>query len=69
MNIKLLAKFFSKQRRVDDKDLETLYHMDDIWKNVYEENRIELSFSDARILANKEVIKFIYENRSNKDGL
>ena len=54
--IKILAKFFTQSRNENDVYLDKLFSLDDDWKKVYEENRIVLSFSEAKILANEFII-------------
>lgn len=60
--ITLLAKFFSKERNVKDVYLDSLYKLDDIWGKVYQENRIKSDFTTAKILANEEVINFVFNS-------
>lgn len=50
--IRILAKFFSLRTEGDDR----LFDLDDYWNEIYNENRIRLSFEDAKILANECVI-------------
>jgi hypothetical protein len=57
--IKLLSLFFSKQRVMGCPQLDELFELDDLWKKIYNENRIKHSFGEAELMANEEVIKKI----------
>lgn len=54
--IRILAKFFANIRIDGDPYLEKLFLLQDYWEEIYNENRIRLSFSAAKILANECVI-------------
>ena len=52
-----LAKFFAKECKVGDPLLSIIHSIYDDWKLVYDKLRIETSFSEAAIQANKFVIE------------
>lgn len=52
----ILAKFFANARIEGDKYLDRLFSLQDYWAEIYNENRIRLSFEAAKILANECVI-------------
>jgi len=54
--VRILAKFFLKNRVEGDPYIERLFLLDDYWNEVYTANRIRLSFESAHILANEYVI-------------
>jgi hypothetical protein len=54
--MRILAKFFTDVRLQDDIHLNRLFELRDYWNDIYNENRIRLSFEAARILANECVI-------------
>jgi len=54
--MRILAKFFANTMIEGDPYLDRLFLLQDYWKEVYDENRIRLSFDAAKILANECVI-------------
>lgn len=56
---KILAKFFSNYRMEDDPDLNILLDLDDISKNVFDENKYKMSFDEARLKANEYIITLL----------
>jgi hypothetical protein len=57
--IKLISLFFSKQRIIGCPQLDELFELDDLWKKIYNENRIKHNFGEAALMANEKVIKKI----------
>ena len=55
----LLSKFFAKDRIQGDSLLEKLFELDDMWKYVYDNNRIRFSFSTAREMANERILNHV----------
>jgi hypothetical protein len=59
----ILAKFFANARIEGDPYLDRLFSLQDYWDEIYDENKIRLSFHAAKILANECVIaKVLSEN-------
>lgn len=58
--LRILGKFFSKSRNEGCPHLDNLFALDDYWKEIYEQNRIRLSFEAATILANECVIAKVF---------
>lgn len=54
--MRILAKFFANTRIEGDTHLDRLFSLQDYWDEIYNENRIRLSFEAAKILANECVI-------------
>ena len=56
---KILAKFFSNYRMENDPDLNILLDLDDISKNVFDENKYKMIFDDARLKTNEYIITLL----------
>ena len=56
---RLLAKYASHQRLVDDPDLEKLLELDDLRRGVYEKHRIPTSFATAQLIAEETVFRHV----------
>lgn len=54
--MRVLAKFFANTRIEGDPHLDRLFLLQDYWDEIYNGNRIRLSFEAAKILANECVI-------------
>lgn len=54
--MRILAKFFANTRIEGDPYLDRLFSLQDYWDEIYNENKIRLSFEAAKILANECVI-------------
>lgn len=53
---RLIAKFTTKVRLQGDAELQTLENLDDYAAQIYRENRIKMSFEDAKVLSYESVI-------------
>ena len=56
---RLLAKYASHQRIVDDPDLEKLLELDDMRREVYEDHRIPTDFATAQLIAEETVFRHV----------
>lgn len=57
--VKILAKFFTKQRHHDDPDFDYLLILDKNWDKIYNQNKFKYSFSEAELLANEFIVSKI----------
>jgi hypothetical protein len=60
--MRILAKFFAGSRIEDDPHLDKLFLLQDYCDEIYNQNRIRLSFEAAKILANECVIAKVLSN-------
>ena len=63
--IDILSLFFAKHFVENSKYFETLLKLKDIWDKVYDDNRMKTSFSEAQVLANKEVISQLFYQKKD----
>ena len=65
----IVSTWMTGQRVEGDEDLDIMFRLDDMWDEVYEENRIKLGFSNARLKANRKVLDYVYSTPiSDKTG-
>jgi len=57
---KLFAIWLSKERLKDSKTLDVMFALDDVYDNTYNENRIKIGFSGAKLLAYEKVLTIVY---------
>lgn len=57
---KLMAIWMSKERDLKFKTIDTLFHLDDKWNEIYQEFRIKEGFSAASLKANTHVLSLVY---------
>lgn len=71
-DVRLLAQFFQEKgiHKENDPNLELLWKLDDLHKEVYEANRIKApgGFEEAGILANEAVIDRVFEIKTTNNG-
>jgi len=57
---KLFAIWLSKERLEGSKTLDVMFALDDVYDNTYNENRIKIGFSGAKLLAYEKILTIVY---------
>jgi hypothetical protein len=57
---KLFAIWLSKKRIDGSKTLDIMFALDDIYQEIYNENRIKIGFSGAELLAYEKILTIVY---------